>query len=288
MIRINTLGYKGYYVLLNIKQFYPIIDEVVIGKDVNVENDYYDEVVNLCKINNIRYYNRKEEPKCESKYIILIGWRWLMPTDTQLVVFHDSLLPRYRGFNPLVSALINGDEHIGVTCLFGEEGYDKGAILGQEQIVVKYPLKIDQAIKLVSELYLKLMIIFLSKIQDGKVINSYNQDESKATYSLWRDEDDYLIDWSWDSMKIKRFIDSVSYPYSGAKTRVNGCILKILDSEIVEDVFIENRMPGKVIFKDKRGLTIVCGKGLLLIKTLYRDDSTLFDYSTLFRLKFTL
>ena len=43
----------------------------------------------------------------------LVGWQHLLPAVTRsTVVFHDSLLPRYRGFAPTVTALIKGDREI--------------------------------------------------------------------------------------------------------------------------------------------------------------------------------
>ncbi|WP_051697757.1 methionyl-tRNA formyltransferase [Prevotella sp. 10(H)] len=286
MVRINLLGYKGYYVLSNIHRYYDLIDDVVIGKDANVENDYYTEIVNLCSANNIKCYDRGKEPKIQSRYLVLIGWRWLIQEEATLIVFHDSLLPKYRGFNPLVSALINGDEYIGATCLLGEKEYDTGAIIGQLKVKVTYPIKIKDAISIISELYLDLIVCFLDMVNNDETIRSTPQIEADSTYSLWRNEDDYFIDWNQDAEKIKRFIDAVGPPYDGAKTKSGENTLTIFDARTMRDVTVENRVPGKVIFKDSDGLVIVCGKGLLQISHFYKEDNTIFDYSKLFRLKF--
>jgi methionyl-tRNA formyltransferase len=286
MLRLNILGYKGYFVLSNIsKQHYSLIDEVVIAKDSSIQNDYFNESVAFCKAAGLKHYERNKEPKCKSDYIILIGWRWLVDDITKLAIIHDSLLPKYRGFNPLVTALINGDKYIGATCIAGHTEYDKGEILGQKKVKISYPIKIKTAIELVSDLYIELLNDLLQSIKE-KQLTSKPQNEEKATYSLWRDEDDYAIDWSEDSEKIKRFIDAVGFPYLGAKTKLNDSFFRILDAEIITDVKIENRVAGKVIFKDEKGLTVVCGKGLIRIKELYHDDGKLFDYSNKFRLKF--
>ena len=42
----------------------------------------------------------------------------MIKNSENLIVFHDSLLPKYRGFAPLVSQLINGEEYLGVTAIF--------------------------------------------------------------------------------------------------------------------------------------------------------------------------
>ena len=87
---------------------------------------------------------------------------------------------------------------------------------------------------------------------DGKELKGIIQDEKEATYSIWRDEDDYKIDWSKSSDEIKRLIDAIGYPYSGAITsNSKGERIRILDAEIIDDVFCEVRHPGKVIFINK-------------------------------------
>ena len=38
---------------------------------------------------------------------------------------------------------------------------------------------------------------------------AFEQDEAKATYSLWRDDEDYKIDWHLSSEEIMRFVGQV-------------------------------------------------------------------------------
>ena len=47
---------------------------------------------------------------------------------------HPSLLPRYRGPNPVAWAIRNGDTEIGMTFHWMDPGLDTGAILAQEAI----------------------------------------------------------------------------------------------------------------------------------------------------------
>ena len=66
----------------------------------------------------------------------------------------------------------------------------------------------------------------------------YKQNHSNATYSLWRSQEDYFIDWSQSATQIKRFIDSVSFPYSGACTSINNITYRVLEGEVIDDVII--------------------------------------------------
>ena len=86
-------------------------------------------------------------------YQLAIGWRWLISGTENLIVLHDSLLPKYRGFAPLVNSLINGEQEIGVTAIWAGPEFDAGEIIFQEKAGICYPIKIQEAIEIVSGLY---------------------------------------------------------------------------------------------------------------------------------------
>lgn len=289
MIRLFLLGFKGYYLIRNLpNEYLKNIDCVIIAKDPNITNDYFNETKNECIKRNVSFFERKFEPQKLVDYFVMVGWRWIVPLKkgTKLIVFHDSLLPKYRGFNPLVTALINGDTKIGATCLFASREYDDGDIIDQKSIDILYPVKIRDAIELMSKIYLELFI----KVADSINLNtlkSYPQDNLKATYSLWRNEDDYFINWNWDANKIERFVNAVGFPYLGAKSFINEKVVLIKELKAVsEDVIIENRDSGKVLFKNNGILTVVCGKGLVSIQELYNEDGSIYNLEGKFRIKF--
>lgn len=247
------------------------IDHFVIGKDNNVLNDYSKELENFCKNKNINYSFRNEHYLTNSKFIVAIGWRWLINNihaDQQLFVFHDSLLPKYRGFNPLVTALIKGDTEIGVSCIEGIEDFDKGDIIAQYKKEIKYPIKIEKAIDIVSEGYGHLLLELIQKASSGERIVGSKQDENEATYSVWRDEENYYIDWNQPAEKIKRFIDAVGFPYAGARTNMDGKEIIVQDAELMKSLRVENNEIGKVLMKDGQYPIVICGSGLLKIKEI--------------------
>lgn len=279
---------KGYHMLQNyLLEFEAdIIEYIVLSRDGNIINDYYEDIRSLCHENNIKYYNRIDQIPQFSGYKFAIGWRWIIEDECKLIVLHDSLLPKYRGFAPLVNMLINGEQQIGVTALFASSEYDKGNIIYQESINIDYPLKIHEAIKIISPLYFKIISKIMNDIVNSKEISDIRQEESKATYSLWRDDDDYYIDWSKESDFIKRHIDAVGYPYNGAKTLLKDKKVIIDDVSIYDDVYIENRSVGKVIFVVEGHPVVVCGRGLIKIeRARYEDGESVIPLKS-FRLKF--
>lgn len=254
-----------------------VLSAVVIGSDKQILEDAAGDIEALCISNKIRYYHRTSAPAVTSEYAIAVSWRWLINLPaTRLIVLHDSLLPAYRGFAPLVNQLINGEKNVGVTALFATEEYDRGDILAQESVSVTYPVTISQAIELISPCYARLVETIIRTIGDGEELKAVRQDESRASYSLWRDEEDYKIDWSADAPQIRRFVDAVGFPYKGASALLDDSIVRIQQAEALEDVKIENRTPGKVIYLKDGCPVIVCGEGLLkIINATYDDGSPL-------------
>ncbi len=268
-ISLFLMTNKGYQVLKAVVEnsFIQNVDKVIIGLDKSVQNDYSNEIKALCEKHKIEFFFSNQNFEIVSPFSIAISWRWIVNLkDSKLIVLHDSILPKYRGFAPLVNALINKEDFIGVTALFASSDYDTGSIILQRQIPITYPIKIIDAIEKISALYSEIVISIFEKINSNVVLDSSDQKEEEASYSLWLDSEDYFINWNDSSTKIKRFIDTVGYPYQGAKCLINGEIVVIHNATLVEEVKIENRDTGKVIFIENNKPVVVCGRGLLRIE----------------------
>ncbi len=272
-VEFFLLGLKGFNVLNSfLKDFRPDkINKVVIARDTNIDNDYYDEIRSLCDSHNVTWMDRRDYQSDNNDcFQFLVGWRWMVNPHEKLIVFHDSILPKYRGFSPLVNMLLNKEPFIGVTAIYASERYDEGEIILQDRKEVIYPITIFEAINMVSEIYYKLIKQISIVIFDGKIPSSIPQEHSKATYSLWRDNDDYRIDWSNSSDEIVHFHRCVGYPFGGAKCKIKGKIYDIVSLEEFPDVAIESRDRniGKVIFFDDSKPVVICGKGLVKINLI--------------------
>jgi methionyl-tRNA formyltransferase len=240
-----------------------VLAAVVCARDANVRQDFYEDIRATSQKHEVPFLDRASAHGVVAPYGFAVGWRWMIQGCPNLIVFHDSLLPRYRGFAPLATALINGEEEVGVTALLAAEQYDLGDIVEQKKLRIEYPAKIQKVIESITVLYADLAVKVLRTILAGSRLMGYPQDESAATYSLWRDEEDYRIDWSLDSHAIQRFVDALGYPYKGASADLDGALVRIIDAVPEPDVKIEQRVPGKVIFVKDHLPTVVCGKGLL-------------------------
>lgn len=269
-LTVFAMTSKGLAVLATLLADYPgLVAAVVVGRDTSIENDHADEIIALCDRHATPVQARAAEFRIETSHALAVSWRWMIePGTARLIVVHDSLLPRHRGFNPLVTALIEGDAAIGVTALYASSEYDRGDIIAQVSIPVEHPIRIADAIALACGCYRDLAMRIGDWLAGGIEPPALAQDESVATYSLWRDDDDYEIDWTLDAARIERTVHALGPPYRGASTWVAGRKARVGEVAMVPDVVIANRTPGKVIFMDHGRPVVVCGTGLLRIDGL--------------------
>ncbi|WP_189115646.1 formyltransferase family protein [Pilimelia terevasa] len=253
-----------------------LVRRVVSADDPGVADGSFARLRQDCAARGVPFHDRRDGvPPEDSTHALAIGWRWLVPPaqGTTLLAFHDSLLPRYRGFNPLVTALIEGDAETGVTALLATDEYDRGDIVGQVAVPLPRPVRLAAAIDLVAAAYGALAAEIGARVLAGAPLVGRPQDEAAASYSLWRDDADYTVDWSQPATRIRDTVYAVGPPYRGARTLVDGVPARLLDVAVEDDVVIANRTPGKVIFVRGGRPTVVCGTGLLRVEELVRDDA---------------
>lgn len=270
-LAFNLLGQKGYYCIKAIaKSDFFCLNKitVIIGTDKSVSDDFSKKIKEFCGKNNINHYYRSELLSYdEYNYVFAIGWRWLIRgvKENKLIIFHDSLLPKYRGFAPLVNAALNKEKEIGVTALFGSKEYDRGQIIAQKSKKIEYPIRISNLISKIIPCYVDLVLEVLEKLENGKEIKSFSQEEEDASYSIWLDSKDYLINWNNNSDYITNKINLLGSPYEFAKCYMNEKEVIISSAEVYKDLNLEHRHVGKVLIVEDGCPVIICGKGLVKI-----------------------
>ena len=278
-------GTKGLAALEASLMYPQEVSSVRILPNTGLLNDPYESMMKLIEDYGLNLVER-DAPISNSE-ALAVGWKFLIKAPYQRIfVIHDSLLPKYRGWNPLVTALQNKDPEIGVTLLIADEQIDHGSIVLQSTLTVSYPLKIAEAMKAI-EFEIKGLVEFLLKQPDRAKLLLRNQVDDLATYSIWRDEEDYRIDWTDSAENILAFIDSVSFPYKGALTTLNGEYLRIFSAKLAPNLLIMNRTPGKVWKIENQNPTILCGRGSIeILEYLFEDKLRESNYFTSVKSKF--
>lgn len=244
-------------------QFKHIVESVILAEDDGESGNSYTSTINLLESHGIKVIPQHMAPT-SGDICLAVGWKRLIKSSyTSIFVIHDSLLPRYRGWNPLVTALQNGDTRLGATLILADDEMDHGPIVKFHEFEINSPARISDALQLMGT-SIEFLTEFLFRNLGSAALEAVPQDHDRATISLWRNDEDYNINWNLSAEQLQRFIYSVSHPYQGARAFIDSRRIVVINADIVDwGVPVENPTPGKVIAIDDRGPVIVCGEGFL-------------------------
>ena len=194
--------------------------------------------------------------------IVANNWRtWIPPHVFRLprhgtLNIHDSLLPKYAGFSPLIWALINGESEVGVTAHLMNDELDAGDIVRQEAVAVGPADTATDLFHKTVGLIAPVTVAALDDIASGKT-EFTPQDRSRATFFHKRAETDIRIDWTWPAETLERLIRAQSAPYPSAFTYHRGKRLEILASFVSASRY--GGTPGRIFYREGDGVVIVTG-----------------------------
>ena len=175
-----------------------------------------------------------------------------------IINVHPSILPKYRGPNPIRWQILNKESESGVSIMKITEGVDEGDVL----MIRRIPLSGEETYTELREKLIsvgrKTLIEALEIIEKGK--DEWKPQKGEASYAPKLKRDFEKIDWHEDSEKIKRKILALSKE-PGAYSVFRGKRLKILKADIEED---GSENPGEVIYVDKNRFKIGTGKGVII------------------------
>ena len=175
---------------------------------------------------------------------------------------HPSLLPRYRGPSPVVTAILNGDDETGVTIMKLDQGMDSGPILTQERVSIVGEETAPELTQRLFDVGADLLVDALPRWSSGD-IQATPQDESRATFTSLVRKEDGKIDWTVDAERIARMVRAYE-PWPGTFTYWDGKLLKILRATSMAG----DAPPGQVVEMEDGGVGIGTGDGLLAVNRL--------------------
>ena len=206
-----------------------------------------------------------------------VGNFYYAKTLDHCIVFHDSLLPELRGFSPTVTALLLSLDVIGVTAFRPAPGLDTGPICGSRRIQISQGTSIRAALELQSSAMVDLAIEILERTSNGTMVEQI-QDQDAATFSLWRDEYDYFIDWRLSASEILRLVQALGFPYEGAKGIIDNELVTVQQARLGPDPPFAIRNAGKLWQIEERKALVVCGSGTLWIEEAFDGNGQAFYF----------
>lgn len=179
------------------------------------------------------------------------------------VNLHASLLPEYRGANPIQAALIDGKEKTGITTMMTVFELDAGPIVLQEEIELNDRMITGDLCHLIEEISPELIYKSLKGLMDG-TIKPVEQDASRATFTPKLKKEDGLINWNEPASSIHNKIRGLK-PWPEAFAYIQDTCMKIKESMPDSEEFVKKGEPGEILGKIKNGIVVQTGEGTIVI-----------------------
>lgn len=275
---------RGRVFLLRLADLLPHAEIIVFSFPEDPwEPPYFDDLREACRQVNAAFHESKHVSASELfeaaggvDLILAVNWRYIVAPDAVALarlgayVFHDSLLPSYRGFAPTVWALVNGERETGVTLLTMAPEYDRGLVVGQARLEIGDDDSIADLLPRVTSAYLDLLDRHLPALLEGSPPMSA-QDEARASYTVKLTPLDMRIDWSWPTARILNLIRALTRPYPGATTTMSGQILRVWSARPLGASKYVGGRPGRVVeVRPGAGSVVLTGDGAILLVEVER------------------
>lgn len=139
---------------------------------------------------------------------------------------HASILPKYRGAAPINHAIINGDTKSGLSTFILQEKVDTGNILLQDEVEFKRGTTAGQLHDILMLMTPAIAVRTCEMLMSGKY-TPLKQNDAEASPAPKIFPEDCFLDWNLSRDTVLNRIWGLS-PYPGARTRLNGQLIKII------------------------------------------------------------
>ncbi|MBI1956903.1 MAG: methionyl-tRNA formyltransferase [Candidatus Niyogibacteria bacterium] len=185
---------------------------------------------------------------------------------------HPSLLPRWRGADPIRNAILADDAETGVTIMQLDEKLDHGPLIAQKAVPVneKTYEKLEEELAVLGG---ALLTDILPQWFAG-AIKPREQNHTEATFTKKIVKEDGHLDWNESAETIERKIRALN-PWPGIFTFWNEKRLRILKARSAK---VEPWQDGQgstlaiksvgTVSRADSGLSVTCRNGSILIETL--------------------
>jgi len=173
------------------------------------------------------------------------------------VNIHASVLPKYRGKNSDVWALINDEKLLGVTVHKLDDRFDNGDILKIYRFAINDEMKNAE----IYDIALSFIPDIVKGLLDGELLRSSEPKEGENIYWRKRSLADSKIDWRQTSRQVFLFIRALGRDPIYAYSIKNGKRLQIQEARMTS---LKVEAKCGTIVRNEGHFCVVCGDGYLL------------------------
>jgi methionyl-tRNA formyltransferase len=178
---------------------------------------------------------------------------------------HASLLPRWRGAAPIQRAILAGDSETGITIMQMDAGLDTGDMLLRSTCPIEASDNAESLHDKLAEMG-AVDILEALRLLEKNLLTPVKQDNDAACYAAKLLKGEGLIDWQQDATQIARAVRAYN-PFPVCQAKLNDVVIKVWQADVCTD---KKGAPGEVLFVDKQGVTVACGKDALTLQVLQR------------------
>lgn len=181
----------------------------------------------------------------------------------ETINLHASLLPKYRGANPIQRVIINGEKETGICTMITELGLDCGDVCMKETIQIPDDMTCEDLWERIAIDSPELLEKTLIGIYEQK-LTPIPQCEDGVCMANKLTKEETLIDWSKSARDIHNLVRGI-YKSPSAYFKFNDKIIKVLKTEVVTDESCqcESQKIGEIIKAVKDGVLMLTGDGIV-------------------------
>ena len=176
---------------------------------------------------------------------------------------HGSLLPKLRGGAPIQYSILEDHKKTGITIMYMVKKLDAGDMISKVEVDILDSDNYETLHDKLSVAGRDLLNKTLPKIFSGDIAPE-KQDDEQATFARNILREDEKIDWNTSAREVFNKVRALD-PTPGAFTYLDGNVLKIWSSEVVE---LEEQSSytkvGTIIKQDKKNIYVLCGNCTVL------------------------
>lgn len=196
----------------------------------------------------------------------------------ETINLHVSLLPKYRGANPIQRAIINGDTETGICTMITELGLDCGDICMKEPIQITPDMNCVELFEICASHSPELLEKTLLGIAEG-TLKPQKQCEDGVCFADKLKKEECKIDWTKSAKDIHNLVRGV-YKCPGAFFEYGGKIIKVMETEPLQE--FSDIQIGEFVKISKLGVDVQTGNGILRLKRVKpegKGEMNAFDWA---------
>ncbi len=200
-------------------------------------------------------------------YGVIVSQKAIDYFELGIINSHFSLLPRWRGADPITFAILAGDKETGVSLMQIVPALDEGKLLSQDSLPIGPKMTTPELTEQLVGLSNQMLKRDIPAYFEGK-LPLYDQPNSPATYSRKLTKADGTVDWTKSAAVIEREIRAyIEWPKS--RTTLAGKDIILTQAHVAGyDIHGTDIQEGYAFPTSDGLLGVACGEGVLVIDRL--------------------